>query len=98
MISRRKPKHPGEFLLEDVIKPLNMTITEAAKKLGVSRKALSELVNGKVSLTPEMAVRISESTKTSLESWMNMQTKLNLWKIMQNKPNNVYEFKRQIAI
>jgi len=65
---RRKPTHPGYILLEDIIKPLGMTITEAAKKLGVSRKTLSELVNQKSALSTEMALRISKATKTSPES------------------------------
>ena len=93
----RKPTHPGEVLLEDVIKPLGITITEAAGKLGVSRKTLSELVNQKSSLSPEMALRISEATKTSPESWLNMQTKLDLWNALQKKPGNVSEFHHQRA-
>ena len=92
---KRKPTHPGEVLLEDVIKPLGITITEAAQKLGVSRKTLSELTNQKSSLSPEMALRISEATKTSPESWLNMQTKLDLWKALQKKPENVSEFHHQ---
>ena len=72
----RKPTHPDEIPIEDVIKPLGITITEAARKLGGSRKTLSELVNQKSALSPEMALRISEATKTSPESWLNMQTKL----------------------
>jgi antitoxin HigA-1 len=93
----RKPTHPGEVLLEDVIKPLGITITEAAKNLGVTRKTLSELVNLKSSLSPEMALRISEATKTSPESWLNMQTKLDLWKALQKKPENVSEFHHKRA-
>ncbi|MGD2086393.1 MAG: HigA family addiction module antitoxin [Candidatus Aminicenantes bacterium] len=54
MISTRKPTHPGEVLLEDVIKPLGLTITAAAKNLGVNRKTLPALVNGKSALTPEI--------------------------------------------
>ncbi|MEI3183285.1 MAG: HigA family addiction module antitoxin [Lachnospiraceae bacterium] len=49
---KRRPTHPGVVLLEDVIKPLNLTITDAAKMLGVSRKALSEFVNEKAMLSP----------------------------------------------
>lgn len=89
---RRKPTHPGEVLLEDVIKPLGLTITEAAKYLGVSRKTLSELVNQKASLSPNMALRISKATNTSPESWINMQSKLDLWNALQQEPEDVLEF------
>ena len=75
----RRPTHPGTVFLEDVMKPLNMTVTDTARMLGVSRKALSEFVNEKASLSPEMALRISIATNTSVESWMNMQQKLTLW-------------------
>lgn len=54
-MTNRKPTHPGAVLLEDVIKPLGLTITEAAKMLGVSRKTLSEFVNEKAMLSPDMA-------------------------------------------
>lgn len=63
---KRKPTHPGTVFLEDVMKPLNLTVTEAAKMLGVSRKTLSEFVNEKASLSPEMAIRISKATNTSV--------------------------------
>ena len=62
---KRRPTHPGVVLLEDVIRPLNLTITDAAKMLGVSRKALSEFVNEKAMLSPEMAIRIATATHTS---------------------------------
>ena len=77
-MTKRKPTHPGAILLEDVIKPLNLTITEAARMLGVSRKALSEFVNEKAMLSPDMAIRIAKATNTSPESWMGMQQKLTL--------------------
>jgi len=93
----RKPTHPGEVLLEDVIKPLGITVTEAAKNLGVSRKTLSELVNQKAALSPEMALRIAKATNTSPESWLNMQTKLNLWNALQHEPENVSEFSHQLV-
>ena len=91
-MSERIPTHPGEVLLEDVIKPLGLTITEAAKKLGVTRKTLSELVNQKSSLSPRMAVRIAEATGTTPESWMNMQLKRDLWQAMKRRPKNVRPF------
>jgi addiction module HigA family antidote len=88
----RKPTHPGTVFLEDVMKPLNLSVTETARLLGVSRKALSEFVNEKSSLSPEMAIRIGKATNTSPESWMNMQQKLTLWNAYQNEPKNVTLF------
>ncbi len=96
-MNTRKPTHPGEVLYEDVIKVLNISITEAANNLGVSRKTLSELINGKSSLTPEMAVRIAKSTNTSPESWINMQIKLDLWKVRQSKIIKTIPFKSHVA-
>ena len=88
----RKPTHPGSVFLEDVMKPLNLTVTETARMLGVSRKTLSEFVNEKASLSPEMALRISKATNTSVESWMNMQQKLTLWNAQLHEPTNVIPF------
>jgi addiction module HigA family antidote len=93
----RKPTHPGEVLIEDVIKPLGITITQAARDLGISRKALSELVNGKCALSPELAVRIGKATNTSPESWLAMQTKLDLWNALQNAPKDVIKFTESVA-
>ncbi len=93
----RKPTHPGAVFLEDVMKPLNLSVTETARMLGVSRKALSEFVNEKASLSPEMAIRISKATNTSVESWMNMQQKLTLWNALQQEPDNVIPFPIRIA-
>ena len=89
---KRKPTHPGFVFFEDVMKPLSLTVTEAARMLGISRKALSEFVNEKASLSLEMALRISKATNTSVESWMNMQQKLTLWNAYQHEPNNVISF------
>jgi addiction module HigA family antidote len=86
MKSRRRPTHPGEVLREDVIKPLGLTVTEAAKRLGVTRKTLSALINCKASMSPEMAVRIGKATRTSPESWLYMQSKLDLWLAEQKSP------------
>lgn len=82
----RKPTHPGEVFLKDVLEPLDITITEAAQKLGVTRKTLSEFVNEKSSLSPEMAIRIAKATNTTPESWMFMQMKFTLWQAEQHEP------------
>ena len=88
----RKPTHPGTVFLEDVIKPIGLTITEAARMLGVSRKTLSEFVHEKAMLSPEMALRIAKATNTTPESWMDMQQKLTLWEAEQHLPENVISF------
>lgn len=85
----RKPTHPGKVFLEDVLEPLGISITEAAKVLGVTRKALSEFVNEKTSLSPEMALRIAKATNTTPESWLLMQMKLTLYLAKQHEPQNV---------
>ena len=69
----RKPTHPGNVFLEDVMKPLNLTVTDAARMLEVNEKVLLDFINKKTPLSPEMALRISKVTNTSVESWMNMQ-------------------------
>ena len=97
-MTERRPTHPGEVLLEDVIRPLGLTITEAARDLGVTRKALSEFVNQKSGLSPEMALRIARATDTSPESWLNMQSKLDLWKAKQSEPSNVKPFSHTPAV
>ena len=84
-MNKRKPAHPGEVIREDIIKPLGLTVTEAAKKLGVTRKTLSALLNCRSSLSPDMAIRISKATNTTPESWFFMQAKLDLWKASNNK-------------
>jgi addiction module HigA family antidote len=86
MLTKRKPVHPGNLFKEEVLIPLGLTVTKAAVDLGVSRKALSEFLNGHSSLSPEMAIRIGKATKTSPESWLNMQTKLDLWKVEKKNP------------
>jgi addiction module HigA family antidote len=86
MSTRRKPTHPGEILRNDIIKPLGLTVTDSAKRLGVTRKTLSALINCKASMSPEMAVRVAKATKTSPESWLYMQAKLDLWFAEQKSP------------
>ncbi len=79
------PAHPGEILKEDCIEPLGLSITEAASMLGVSRKALSELVNGKAGVSPLMAMRLSIAfPNTSPQFWLNLQNQYDLWKERDN--------------
>jgi addiction module HigA family antidote len=79
------PQHPGEVLRELCIKPLGVTVTDAAKALGVSRKTLSELLNGHGSITPEMAIRLSIAFDTTPESWLTQQMQYDLWQAEQKR-------------
>lgn len=74
------PPHPGEILRTLCLEPLELTVTDAAAALGVSRKTLSALLNGRSGISPEMAVRLSIAFGTSAESWMNQQTQYDLWR------------------
>jgi addiction module HigA family antidote len=76
----RNPPHPGEVIRELCLAPLGVTVTAAAKALGVSRKNLSELLNGRTGVSPEMAIRLSIAFDTSPESWLNQQMLYDLWK------------------
>jgi len=78
---KRKPTHPGETLREDVLPALQMTQGEFAKRLGVSRLSVSELLHGKRALSADMAVRIARLTNTTPESWMRMQAAVDLWEL-----------------
>jgi len=88
----RKPVHPGKVFFEDVLVPLELTVTDAAQMMNITRKALSEFINGKSSCSPQMALRIAQVTHTSAESWLAMQIKLDLWKARQNKLGSLRVF------
>jgi addiction module HigA family antidote len=79
------PPHPGEVLRQLCLEPLNLTVTDAARSLGVSRKALSSIVNGRAGISPEMAVRLSIAFNTSAESWLNQQLQYDLWHAEKNR-------------
>ena len=79
------PPHPGEVIRELCLEPLGLTVTKTAKALGVTRKSLSELLNGKAGISPEMAIRLSMAFQTSAESWLNQQVQYDLWKIRQTR-------------
>ena len=77
----RRPTHPGAVLREDLLPSLRMTQTELAKRLGVSRLSVSELLLEKRALSADMAVRIGKLTNTTPESWLRMQESVDLWEL-----------------
>lgn len=74
------PPHPGEILRELCLEPLGLSVTDAAKALNVSRKTLSEILNGRASISPEMAIRLAIAFDTTPDSWLNQQSQYDLWK------------------
>jgi addiction module HigA family antidote len=74
------PPHPGEIIRDQCLEPLGLTITAAAKGLGVTRKALSELVNGHSGVSPEMAIRLAKAFGGNPETWLRLQLQYDLWR------------------
>ncbi len=73
------PPHPGGIVKRECLEPLGLSVTKAAQGLGVSRQALSELVNEKTAVSVEMAIRLSKAFGSSPETWLGLQTAYDLW-------------------
>ena len=73
------PPHPGEVLQTLCLEPLGISLTEAAKLLGVTRKTVSKIVNGHSAITPEMALRLEIVFGSTAQTWLNMQNAYDLW-------------------
>jgi antitoxin HigA-1 len=79
------PPHPGQIIKRLCLEPLGVSVTQAAQALGISRKTLSAILNGRAGISPEMAVRLSIAFGTSAESWLNQQTQYDLWHAEQQR-------------
>ena len=84
--THRAPIHPGEIILEEFLKPLEMTQVAAAEKMGISLNRLNELIRGKRGVTADTALRLAKLFKMTPEFWMNLQNAYDL-----------YEAKRELA-
>ena len=84
-MAMKNPPHPGATVLHDCIMPLGLSITDAAAALGVSRNSLSELINARRGISPEMAVRLSKAFGASAESWLTQQINYDLARISAEK-------------
>lgn len=94
----RRPNHPGAILCEDVLPTLEMTQTELAQRLGVSRLTVLELLHEKRGITPEMALRVAKLLNTTPESWLRMQQAVDLWDVQQHpeKLANIKPLKKEL--
>ncbi len=81
------PPHPGEIIKELCLEPLGLSVTDAAKGLGVTRKALSELLNGHTGVSSEMAIRLEQAFGSTAETWLFMQLEYDLWQAKQRAGN-----------
>ena len=82
---KRCPLHPGKILKELYLAELSISITNFAKELEVSRKAISAIVNCRKSITPEMAMRLSKAIGTTPQLWLNLQANYDLWHLAHEK-------------
>lgn len=74
----KNPPHPGRIVRRECIEPLGLTVTEVAERLGVTRQALNNLVNGKAGISPQMAIRLSKAFGSSPEVWLGLQMEYDL--------------------
>lgn len=84
----KNPPHPGRSIKIDCLDPLDLSITEGAKILGVARSTLSRVINGQVSITPEMAIRLAKAFGSTPETWLKMQQAYDLAQ-MQTKESEI---------
>lgn len=82
-MAMKKPPHPGLAVRHDCIEPLGLTIVEAARRLGVSRKQLSDIVNCRAGISPEMAIRLDKAFGGGAETWYRMQAAYDLSRAME---------------
>jgi antitoxin HigA-1 len=83
MAKMHDPPHPGEIIRDQCLEPLGLSVTDAAKGLGVTRKALSVLLNGHAGISPEMAIRLERAFGSTAETWLRMQLEYDLWQAEQ---------------
>ncbi len=83
MINKRKPRHPGALIKRQYLEPLEITNTQLAQILGVSRKTVSEIVNEQAGVSAIMALRLARAFQTTPELWLNLQQKYDLWNAAQ---------------
>ncbi len=98
-MSMHNPAHPGEIMRELLLEPLNLSVTQAAEHLGVSRKTISKVLNGRGMVTPEMAVRLEKAFgKPNADHWLRLQTAHDLWQARQHADEyHVEPVRRRVA-
>ncbi len=97
MRGMHNPSHPGAVLKEDVLPELGLGVTEAAEQLGVSRVALSRVINGRAAISAELAIRLAQWLGGSAETWLRAQLQYDLWHAEQRSTAKVEPAKRAVS-
>ncbi|MEB0141021.1 MULTISPECIES: HigA family addiction module antitoxin [unclassified Undibacterium] len=92
-----KPPHPGQTLRDDVLPELGLTVTDAATQLGVSRVALSRMINGRSAISADMAIRLAQWLGGSAEVWLRLQMQYDLWNAEKKTRSIVKPVNREIS-
>jgi addiction module HigA family antidote len=95
MLRLANPSHPGRFIRSEIIEPLELSVTDAARILGVTRPALSALLNGRASLSPDMALRIEKAFGPKMDTLLRMQTSFDISVARQQE--NAIDVKRYVS-
>lgn len=90
-MAMQKPPHPGGLVKRQCLEPMGLTVTRAAQGLGVTRQALSELINGHAGISVEMAIRLSKAFGSTPETWLRLQLNYDLWKARDRTQEIVVE-------
>jgi addiction module HigA family antidote len=90
---KRRPTHPGEMLREDFLPDYGLTVSRLASAIGVSRQSVNELLRGRRSMSPDMALRVAKLFGNSPEFWLNAQRAVDLWDAAQAIKDNVADIK-----
>ncbi len=98
MMRMHNPPHPGEELQDTVLRPDGgLTVTEFARRLGVSRVALSRVVNGRAAVSAELAIRLAAALGGSAESWLRMQSAYDLWQAQKKRRPKIQRLRAETA-
>ena len=100
MLKRQyNPPHPGEVLWGLDMEPAGLTVTAVSQRLGVDRKTISRIVNGRSNITPEMAILLGKAFNTTPDSWLTMQHHYDLWHLgqrMKHRVSKVQPFEHRV--
>lgn len=98
LISENRPTHPGDFIQEDILMEFDLTQTELAERLGVSRRTINQLVNQRRGISADMAIRLGKFTNTTPQLWLNLQMAVDLWDAQHDSQTKPYENITPVAV